>query len=501
MPWQFRGWLMLAGLLSTGAVTAATAPPPPAPVGTTQDGTTTALPELSLIDAVALALQHNFALRASALDISISDADVGIARSQLLPQIDVSLRGRRIDDDRATAGVGHNPEYQSFGAASLSQTLYSDKLLSSYQVQRMLAAARRDEHQGQVLDTVLAAASAFLNLLRSEALLQVDRHNLAVTESNYQRAQSRLDLGVGTRSELYRWETARANAHGNVVGAEATAKQSLITLNRIINAPLGNRYATETPTLDAPYFMVSAPEIRAELARPGGRTRLEQYFVEQTLRGAPELQALREQIDARNRRLLATKRAFYLPEVTAHAGVDYELERGGAGTQQVDFSRLFPGALGGITNNTDWLVGVEARLPLYQGGGRSADRDRARAELDQESLRYDEVALNLQAGVLQQALATEARFDQISYTRTAATAGRSNLMLVTEAYERGVMTVTDLVDAQFSAFNAEQNAANAVYDFLIDYLKLQRYTGEFDITATDQQRREMQQNLKAALAP
>ena len=132
---------------------------------------------------------------------------------------------------------------------------------------------------------------------------------------------------------------------------------------------------------------------------------------------------------------------------------------------------------------------------------RSADRKRARAELDQEQLRYDELALNLQAGVLQQALATEARFDQIAFTRTAATAGRNNLKLVTEAYERGVMTVTDLVDAQFAAFNAEQNAANAVYDFLIDYLKLQRYTGQFDITATDAERKAMQDSLKAALTP
>ena len=491
--------MLLATILSTAPVLAVTAPAPPAPVGAAPE--TTAAPEMTLIEAVALALQHNFALQASALDIPISEADVGIARSQLLPQLDVSLRGHRIDEDRAVAGIGHTPEYQSFGSASLSQTLYSDKLLSSYQIQRLLAAARRDDHQAQVLDTVLDAATAFLNLKRADALLEVDRHNLAVTESNYQRAQARLDLGVGTRSELYRWETARANAHGNVVGADATAKQALITLNRIINAPLGNRYTTETPTLEAPYFMVSAPAIRAEIARPGGRARLERFFLAETLKGAPELKSLREQIDARDRRLTATKRAFYLPEVAAHAGIDYELERSGAGTQQVDFSKLFPGALGGLTNNTDWIVSLEAKLPVYQGGARSADRKRARAELDQEQLRYDELALNLQAGVLQQALATEARFDQIAFTRTAATAGRNNLKLVTEAYERGVMTVTDLVDAQFSAFNAEQNAANAVYDFLIDYLKLQRYTGQFDITATDAERKAMQDSLKAALTP
>ena len=115
-------------------------------------------------------------------------------------------------------------------------------------------------------------------------------------------------------------------------------------------------------------------------------------------------------------------------------------------------------------------------------------------------MRYDQLIVDLQAGVLQQVLSTQARFDRIGYSNTAATSGHNNLELVTEAYGRGVMTVTDLVDAQFSAFNADQNAANAVYDFLIDYLRLQRFTGQFDIVASDADRAAMKQRLRDALA-
>lgn len=495
-----RAVLLAIAVLSATAYAAEPGPPPNAPPDTAADATVSASGELTLLEAIARALSHNFVLLAGAQDVLISTADVGIARAGLLPQVDMSVRGSRIDSDRAVAGIGRSPEYQSFAGASLRQTLYSDKKLALYQIQRMLEASRKFEQEGRVLDTVLATAAAYLNLLRAEALLGVDRQNLNVTESNYQRAEARLALGVGTRSELYRWETARANANGNVVAAEATANQARITLNRTMNEPLGNQYKTETPSLDAPYFMVSSPEIRAELARPEGRSLLRRYFLDETVLGAPELAAMKEQLDAQNRRLETAKRAFYLPEFEARAGVDQELKRSGDGTEQVDFSQFFPGALGGVTNNTDWSVGVEAHLPLYQGGGRSAARDRAQAELAQQQLLYDDLLIRLQAGVLQQSLSAEARFDQIGYTRTAATAGHNNLVLVTEAYERGVMTVTDLVDAQFAAFNADQNAANAVYDFLIDYLKLQRYTGHFDITATDAERAAMQERLRAALA-
>jgi len=491
-------------LLATLAIGAANAAPAPNAADTVPDqtanATISASGELTLIEAIARALSHNFTLLAGEQNVVIGTADVGIARAGLLPQIDMSVHGSKIDNDRAIAAIGARPEYQSFASASLSQMLYADKKVAAYQVQRMLEASRRLEQEARVLDTVLATAVAYLDLLRANALLEVDRENLKVTESNYQRAEARLSLGVGTRSELYRWETARANAHGNVVAAEATANQARVVLNRAMSEPLGNQYSTETPSLDAPYFMVSSEEIRTELARPESRALLRRYFLEETLLGAPELKAMKQQIDAQGRRLESTKRAFYLPDFEARASIDQELMRGGDGTQQVDFSKLFPGAPGGITDNTDWFLGIEARLPLYQGGARSAEKNRAQAELDQDQLRYDDLVIGLQSGVLQQALSTAARFDQIAYTRIAATAGHNNLTLVTEAYERGVMTVTDLVDAQFAAFNADQNAANAVYDFLIDYLKLQRYTGHFDITASDPERAAMKERLRAALA-
>jgi outer membrane protein len=461
-------------------------PPQAAAVDVAPNAVVAASGELTMIEAIDRALKQNYNLLADAKDVAIGQADVGIARSELLPHVDSGLRGTKIDSDRAEAAVGQMPEYQSFASVELRQSVYSDKAWSAYQVQRMLQVAREQDQEARVLDTILATAVAYLDLLRAEALLEVDRKNLKVTEANLQRATARVDLGVGTRSEIYRWETARANAKGVVVAAEAVAHQSRVALNRTMNEPLGNQYATETPSIEESYFMVSSPEIRAELAKPGSRVLLRRYFLDETLAGAPEIKAMQQRVDAQNRRVTTTQRAFYLPELSAQAGVD--------------FSKLFPGAPGGVTDKTNWALGLEARLPLYQGGERSAERDRAQAEFDQEQLRYDDLILGLQSGVLQQTLSTEARFDQIGYARTAAEAGHSNLQLVTEAYERGVMTVTDLVDAQFAAFNADQNAANAVYDFLIDYLRLQRFTGHFDIVAAAQERADMQERLRQALS-
>ena len=67
-----------------------------------------------------------------------------------------------------------------------------------------------------------------------------------------------------------------------------------------------------------------------------------------------------------------------------------------------------------------------------------------------------------------------ASFLGIRLADQAAQAAAGNLDLVEDAYARGVASLLDLLDAQTAAFNAEELAANALYDYLIDLLETKR---------------------------
>ena len=67
-----------------------------------------------------------------------------------------------------------------------------------------------------------------------------------------------------------------------------------------------------------------------------------------------------------------------------------------------------------------------------------------------------------------------------------ATAAKKNLDLVTDAYSRGAVSILDLLDAQNAALIAEETATNAVFDFLIDLMNLQRSLGGFDFFLDEQ---------------
>lgn len=57
-----------------------------------------------------------------------------------------------------------------------------------------------------------------------------------------------------------------------------------------------------------------------------------------------------------------------------------------------------------------------------------------------------------------------------------------------DAYSRGVVNIIQLLDAQNAAFIAQLRAENAVHDFLIDFMEVQRSIGTFDIFMSAEER-------------
>jgi hypothetical protein len=66
---------------------------------------------------------------------------------------------------------------------------------------------------------------------------------------------------------------------------------------------------------------------------------------------------------------------------------------------------------------------------------------------------------------------------------------------VADQYGRGLVSIVDLLDAQNSSLRADQAAENAVYDFLIDWMDVERASGRFDFLMTPGQREEYFQRL------
>ena len=68
-----------------------------------------------------------------------------------------------------------------------------------------------------------------------------------------------------------------------------------------------------------------------------------------------------------------------------------------------------------------------------------------------------------------------------------------------ESYASGVVTIIDLLDARLAALTSALDAANAEYDFLIEYFRLQRISGNFDLLMEVNDRDRMRLDLQSRL--
>ncbi len=81
--------------------------------------------------------------------------------------------------------------------------------------------------------------------------------------------------------------------------------------------------------------------------------------------------------------------------------------------------------------------------------------------------------------VIQESDRLRANYENIFFSKNAKEAAEKNLVIVTNSYARGVVSIIDLIDAQNTAIVSKNNYSNTIYDYLINFMRMQRAIGQF----------------------
>ena len=438
---------------------------------------------LTLQQVVQEALQANLDLQSAGRRVRAGEQAVAEARSPLLPRIDIATGARAVDADRARLTGGASPERAWTGSASGRQQIYSERSWAAYKVEQHNQAGRVMDRESVRLDVIYQASVAYFDVLRAKTIEQLYKDNLKLTQANLDRARIRMSTGVAGPDEVYRWETKFAQDRIDVLNRESITLDAMEALNRILHRPLEELFIAEETDLSDPLLMVSDELFFQMMKNPKYLRNFRGFAVDQALRLRPELKAVNAAIAAKEREKIAAGREFWLPEFTVEGNVDQYFAEDGAGQR---------GDVRDGLDDTDWQVGVFARLPLFEGGRKSSALGRTREELARLKIEHAALAERIGQNVLSALNRTRASYPGISLSREAAEAARRNLNLITDSYVQGIKSIIDLLDAQNQALAADQAAANAVYNFLVDLMGVERAMGEFVTFLPEDQRTEWQ---------
>lgn len=424
---------------------------------------------IDLASAMQRAITSNLDIAVRDRRVAAGAEDIREAKSTYRPQIDLGLAGVAIDENHAIGALGQYPKYAA-GSLTLTQLIYSDGASANISIQKDLQQVRELDLDALRLDIARDAVSAYMNVMRTDALVRIRREQVDLTRTNRELASLRRSVGAAGAAEVYRWEAELATARAGLLDAISTNSLSERQLSRLLDEPLTTRWSPKQPKIDPTLATLGGAGDASLLDTPDGYDRLASSLVTTGLQQAPELAALDAAIAAQERGFKATKRAYYAPVVAAKADVSHILAKDTSGGLDLgDIGDLIP-----EFDDTAWQVGVQAALPVVTGGANKARRIRAQEELFALQTDHRNASEKLSQRTLSALDAATASWSTISLRRQAADAAGKTLELVRDAYGRGAASILDLLDAQNNALSAELAAETSVYDFLDDWAEVQR---------------------------
>jgi outer membrane protein len=454
----------------------------------------------TLQDAVATALAGNHRLRAANAQLEASREDRSKARALLLPTVEVGAQAAMVDEDRAAASSGQQPQYTGTVKATFTQLVWADGAWANLSIQERLQKRRSAERDGVRLDVVLDTATAYYTVLTAVTFERIQRENLRRTRKNLALARVRAKVGSGRVAEVYRWEAQIASDQQSVIDANSQRNLAELQFNRVLGRPLEASCELADARLDDPTLISANEQVFALLDNPWAFKRFRAFMVQEGLGNAPELQGLNAALEALDRRVVAGERSLWAPTVGLQAEISHRFVAEGEGTEGLTLPLPAGSDQPPSADDTNWFVGLNATLPLYEGGERYAEIRQAKAERASLLRQKAQVSQQLEQRIRAAVHRAGGAFPRIRLSGLSAEAARKSLDLVSEAYARGAVSAVELVDAQNAAHVAEEAAAIAVYDFLAELMQVHRSVGGFYFLETPEARAAWTQRLKQFIA-
>jgi outer membrane protein len=277
--------------------------------------------------------------------------------------------------------------------------------------------------------TLLDGATAYMNVLRDTAILDLQRRNVQVLQEQLKQTRDRFNVGEVTRTDVAQAESRLAAAQSQVLAAEANLKASQATYRRVIGAEPVNLRAAMPVDRFSPSTLNGA--------------------VEAGWQQHPTVVAAQYTVDAAAMAVKASEGTLY-PTVTLESSIQRRWD-------------VQPGV-------TDQLTGTvlgRVAVPIYNGGAEYSLIRQNKETLGQRRIELDVQRDLVRSTVVQAWSQLEATKAQIIAAQAQVTASEVALNGVREEARVGQRTTLDVLNAQQELVNARVQLVTAQRDRVV----------------------------------
>src|SRR5215510_3952499 len=392
----------------------------------------------TLEGALVLAYQNNPTLNAQRASVRATDEGVPQALSGYRPRVsfngsvgpqysDVTNRDRTFRPNYSHLSGTMTPSNLGITA---TQTLYNGFQTANRtrQAESQVQAARETLRVGEQA-TLLSAVTAYMNLLRDSAILDLQRRNVEVLQEQLRQTRDRFNVGEVTRTDVAQSESRLAAGRSQVLNAEATYKSSVATYRQVIGIEPG-RLAPASP-VDR-----FSPQMLPAAIGLGTATH-------------PAVTSAQYNVDAALLQVKVSEAALY-PTLALQGNVQQAYE-----TNLLQLKTFNASVIGQLT------------VPIYQGGAEYSLIRQAKETLGQRRLDLDTARDQVRQNVVQSWGQLDAAKANIEATQAQVQASEIALNGVREEARVGQRTTLDVLNAQQELVNARVSLVSAQRDRVV----------------------------------
>ena len=419
--------------------------------------------QISLQDAIDIALENNYQLKQASNDLQLTKDQVRSEKADYLPSISANASGNKSIGRSFNQDVGSivTQTTNSFGGSiGADIPIFSGfENLHSLKSSQLDKRSSKKDLQRAREDVIFNTVSNYLQFILDKKFLEIDRENLEASRKTLEQVRAQVEVGSRPRVDLYNQESTVASNELAVVNSENALKSSRLQLIQTLQIDPLKDYEFETPSIESQ--SVEANEYNLD------------QLVSRALENRADFQSEKLNIQSIRHQLSATKGSLY-PSLSLSASLSSRYSDG----LPIGFNDQF------FDQNIQRSYGLSISIPIFNNLSR-------RTSVQSQQIQYKNAQLNLENTELQIVQEVNQAYNdytsyvkQLESSQKALRAAERSYQTQKQRYEVGSGTLIELSDANAQYTEAQASRAQAVFRVIFQKKLLEYYIGNMDQSMT-----------------
>lgn len=409
---------------------------------------------LTLNDSMRIAFKNNKDIQIQEQELDIAKANILGARSLFLPNVDLSagytrngavLNFGQLSQAKKDMGIFTGYKNDNQVGLTINESIYNGGAnIANFNQAKLGLNVSSQTLRAKKLDVEFEAKRLYYGLLLAYETERITQDLVDQAQAHYENVKQKYAQGTSSRFDVLQSKVQVSKFTPELVKAKNAVNLIAADLKKL----LGFKMQVSVKLKDT--LTYSPINIK------------ERDFLSQAYLGKPEMILRSLGIDI-SRWSIEMARSGWRPQVNANAGYSFTSNN-----------------TANMLNNRHnlWNIGVSVTIPLFDGFSTKAKVDEAKAKYEQANLEKENLSDQIAVEVRRACLDLQEAEAIIGSQKDNIEEAKEALRIAGVSYDNGVGTNLDILDAQVSLSQIEQNLAEGIYDYQMAHAYLDRTMGK-----------------------